>query len=436
MSNYSRGLTILDITDAANPSAVGRLDTYPASDGTIFNGMWGAYPYFWSGNVAMSDIDSGFYMAADQTRNVAEGMLQFAGPSFAATEGGQVQLVVERAGSASGAVSVGYEILHATAGPSDYSSAGGSLNWPDGDNTTRNIVIDVTNDGVGESMERLLVRLVNPTNGATLGNTNTASAFLSDPGAASEVGFMQGSVTVAERGFGMVIAIVQRTGSGTGAASVDYSMTGGTATPGDDFTGTTSGTISWADGDAEPKFLEFELDDDNVAEGSENLTLSLSNAIGATVAGSDQYVVTIQDADGINVAPNAIAGVAQTRVSGSTVTLDGNQSSDADNDILNYQWSQTGGQGVTLVNANSVVATFTAPTVASDVMLQFELTVSDPGGLSDKANTTVTITKPADPPPPPQPPAPRSSGGATGLIGLFLLCLAVARRRFSQMDVV
>ena len=65
MSNYSRGLTILDLTDPANPVATGRLDTYPFSDSANFVGAWGAYPYYPSGVVAVSDINSGLYIVGD-----------------------------------------------------------------------------------------------------------------------------------------------------------------------------------------------------------------------------------------------------------------------------------------------------------------------------------------------------------------------------------
>jgi choice-of-anchor B domain-containing protein len=45
-SNYERGLTILDITDPANPSQVGFFDTFTVSNNASFNGAWGVYPFF------------------------------------------------------------------------------------------------------------------------------------------------------------------------------------------------------------------------------------------------------------------------------------------------------------------------------------------------------------------------------------------------------
>jgi hypothetical protein len=431
MSNYTRGLTVLDITDTAHPVAVGRLDTYPASDGTMFNGAWGAYPFFHSGNVAISDIDSGFYMVADRTRDVPQGKLQFTAASFGGVEGQNAELPVERSGGTTGSVTVDFEVLRATADAADYSVNSGTLSWAAGDATRRSISLGLANDGVSESLERLMVRLVSPTGGATLGDLNTASVYLSDPGSAAATGFLDASVTIAERGFATIVAVVQRTGSAVGPASVDFSMTGGDADPGADFIGNAAGTISWGDGDADPKTIQLTIVDDGVVEGDETLQLSLDNPVGVTINASSQFTATIRDGRGSNVAPNAIAGAGQTRASGARVTLDGSQSNDPDGDVLTYQWTQTGGTTVSLTEADSAVASFTAPTVSSDTLLQFRLTVSDPAGLADSANTTVTVTKPGAGG---NNGSGGSGGGSLGVLTLLALGAAARRRRFTRKD--
>jgi choice-of-anchor B domain-containing protein len=298
MSNYTRGLTILDITDPANPAAIGRLDTYPMSDSTMFNGAWGAYPFFHSGNVAISDIDSGLYMAADMTRSVPQGSLAFAGNSAGATEGQQGQLLVQRTGGASGAVSVTYEIVHATATGNDYVLAGGVLNWANGDAAGKPVNITAQNDGVAEGLERMLVRLINPTGGATLGNQSTAHFFISDPGSASTIVLLESAIETTESGFGTLIGVVQRHGSAAGAVSVNYSMSSGNAVSGTDFEGNTTGTVNWADGDATPKNLEFIVMDDGVTESDEFFNISLENAVGASIIGATVLNATIRDGNG------------------------------------------------------------------------------------------------------------------------------------------
>jgi hypothetical protein len=390
IANYSRGLTVLDISNPAVPVEVGRLDTYP-TDSTNFVGAWGTYPYLHSRIVAINDINSGLYLAADRTLDVPQGSLRFANSSYAAIEGQQAALTVQREGGSTGAVSVDYQVIPATAATDDYVLASGTLSWNAGNIADRTIDVSGVNDGVNEGLERVLVRLVNPSGGATLGDIATASLYIGDPGAAAEIAFAESTLGVAERGFGTAVVVLKRSGSATGAVSVDYSMTGGDAASPADFSGQTSGTVTWASGDADPKWLEFAIVDDGLNELTEYFELSLSNVSGASVAGAATVRINIENGTGVNQAPNAVAGASQSVASGAQVTLNGGASNDPNGDTLTYAWQQTGGPGVTLSNANSDVAQFAAPSVQSDSLLQFRLTVRDPAGASDVANTTITV---------------------------------------------
>lgn len=92
-----------------------------------------------------------------------------------------------------------------------------------------------------------------------------------------------------------------------------------------------------------------------------------------------------------NLAPHANAGADKNAVSASTVSLAGTATDDGT--IASYAWSQTGGTPtVTLTNANTANASFTAPTVTSNTALTFRLTVTDNGGLSATDDIIVTIT--------------------------------------------
>ena len=100
-----------------------------------------------------------------------------------------------------------------------------------------------------------------------------------------------------------------------------------------------------------------------------------------------------------NAAPVANAGVAQNVVAGSTVTLDGSASSDANSDPLTYAWTLTSkpaGSAAALSSSTSVKPTFTADVAGTYVGT---LTVSDVKVNSTAA--TITITAIDDIPPVP-----------------------------------
>jgi hypothetical protein len=100
-----------------------------------------------------------------------------------------------------------------------------------------------------------------------------------------------------------------------------------------------------------------------------------------------------------NSPPLADAGPAQTVNEGVTVTLDGSNSSDPDDGIASYLWTQTGGPPVTLSNTTVVKPTFTSPNVGvGGVALTFTLTVTDGSGVSRTDSCNVNVTRDNLPP--------------------------------------
>lgn len=63
-ANYRAGVRMIDISQIGGKSftEIGFFDTYPANNNTEFNGAWNVYPYFSSGNIIISDIDSGLFI--------------------------------------------------------------------------------------------------------------------------------------------------------------------------------------------------------------------------------------------------------------------------------------------------------------------------------------------------------------------------------------
>jgi hypothetical protein len=95
-----------------------------------------------------------------------------------------------------------------------------------------------------------------------------------------------------------------------------------------------------------------------------------------------------------NQAPRANAGPGRSVVGGTTVQLDGSASRDLEQDVLTYQWQQTGGPAVTLSNATAMQPTFVAP--AGPATLDFTLVVSDGHQNSALVSTTLTVLSAQD----------------------------------------
>jgi len=122
----------------------------------------------------------------------------------------------------------------------------------------------------------------------------------------------------------------------------------------------------------------------------EDLTFQLvvTDDDGAASA-ADSVVITVTAAVGPNDPPTANAGPDQSVDELSVVTLDGTGSTDTDGTIASYAWTQTGGTIVALDLATPSMPTFTAPDVAADQDLTFQLIVTDNGGASSAADTVV-----------------------------------------------
>jgi hypothetical protein len=110
--------------------------------------------------------------------------------------------------------------------------------------------------------------------------------------------------------------------------------------------------------------------------------------------------------------PVAVAGgklPVKEEKEGEVITLDGRGSYDLDDGIYSYAWIQTDGPPVTLQNADTAEAGFTAPQVnASGQDFVFELTVADFSGHVDRESVRISITDDND--------LPKVPGFLTGLL--------------------
>lgn len=94
---------------------------------------------------------------------------------------------------------------------------------------------------------------------------------------------------------GSATLTLTRTGNSTGAISVSYAMTPGTATAPADYT-TSSSSVSWANGDMSNKTITIPIVPDALVEGTQNFTVTLSSPVGGVIIDSPTTTVTIADA--------------------------------------------------------------------------------------------------------------------------------------------
>jgi hypothetical protein len=198
--------------------------------------------------------------------------------------------------SSSTAVTVNYATGGGTAtAGSDYQPASGTLTFPAG-STTQNVPITVLGDTTPESNEIVVVTFSNAV-GATLLTPIGQGRILDDDNPA-QISIDNPSTFEGNSGTTDLTYTVTMSRPSGSAVTIDYQTTGGTATPGTDYTaiaaaqtltipaGSTSGTI------------DVSVNGDTTVEADETVIVTLSNPSPNTAIASGTGVGTIIDDDG------------------------------------------------------------------------------------------------------------------------------------------
>ena len=225
---------------------------------------------------------------------------------------GFITFTVSLSAPATQTVTVTYSTQDGTAvSPADYTSVSGNVLVFNPGETSKPVSISTVGDLAVEPDETFTINLTDATNAFIQDASGTGTILNDDTGeptptptptitptptpGPSTIQFSSTGYSVNE-GVGSAIVTVARTGSGTGAASVNYSTSNGSATAGQDYTAV-SGTLTWAEGDTSAKTFNIPITDDLVIEGSETVNLILSSPSGATIGAPGTSVLTILDND-------------------------------------------------------------------------------------------------------------------------------------------
>ena len=128
------------------------------------------------------------------------------------------------------------------------------------------------------------------------GHSGTVTVEEGSPG---EIQFATDS-SVVDEDEGQASVILRRLQGRTGAVSVSYeSLASGTADEGVDYL-PVSGSVSWEDGDSQPKTFFVPIVDDNETEGAETIPLRIFSPVGAELGEVTETSVTIIDDESTN----------------------------------------------------------------------------------------------------------------------------------------
>ncbi|GGD95122.1 Calx-beta domain-containing protein [Paenibacillus nasutitermitis] len=226
------------------------------------------------------------------------GTISFETPTYLALEeSGPIRMKVIRSNGFEGTPTVHYSLIPVTAVPGeDYIDKSGTLIFNSSQKAFDIVILD---DDVPEGPETFILKLSDPTGGAKLGKyserliTIYDKDNISNPPGSLQVEPIQ-SINETD---GTISLKVSRVNGSSGAVTVDYTTSDGTAAAGEDYT-SVSGTLTFASGEW-TKTITVPILNDNDEEGDEQFTVTLSNPTGGAklTAGASSTVVTIKSND-------------------------------------------------------------------------------------------------------------------------------------------
>ena len=294
------------------------------------------------------------------------------------TDETSVTLVVTLSAASGRSVTVNAAASNGTATQgSDFNAFSSTVTFAAGE-TTKNVVIPLTNDTSDEVDETFTVTLSSPNN-ATISSA-TATATITDDDAPPTISI--GNVTIAENA-GTASVNVTLSAASAKSITVNYASANATATAGSDYTALSSTTLTFAPGDTS-KTVTASITNDTLDEADETFTIALASPTNATIAAATG-TVTITDNDpaptiSINDVSTSNENAASTNL---VATLSAASGKAITVDFATSNGTATAGSDYT---ASSGTLTFAAGTTTKNVPIAV---LAD---AFDEPNETVTVT--------------------------------------------
>ena len=256
---------------------------------TAYELQQGAGSYYEVSGVDLNDLD---YISIGVRRTE----VQFTSTTSNTFEpNGPAQIEVSLSRALASPVIVDYSILSSTAGSgTDFVLVSpGQITIPAG-NTTANISIPLINDTELESDENIILQLTGASNGVVVGTNSQHDFQLSDDDNLRKISFASATASANESDGSATITIIQAIADPSFASTVNYTVTGGSATNGADYI-LANGVATIANNTTSTT-INVTINDDFVAEGDETFIVTLSSPTNANLASSNtELTFTIID---------------------------------------------------------------------------------------------------------------------------------------------
>jgi hypothetical protein len=291
-SPYTYSKTSGTLPPGLTLSSAGLLSGTPTTAG-------GPYTFTVTATDSASHTGSRSYNPTISSSTVCNGVSFTIASNGAVTEGTTSSFTVTKTGSAGGSCAVNYATANGTAAaPGDYTAASGTLSFALQE-AAKTVNVTTIDDAIVESSESFTMALSNPTNGATLGTPNSASATINDNdggggSTCSGVSFSVNDVTVVEGD--PIVFTITKSGTTSSSCSVSYATSDGTATAPTYYTAV-SGILTFGSSQATQTVTV-----NTVNLGRLNITktmyLNLSNATGGGGISDTQGIGSIDPSGG------------------------------------------------------------------------------------------------------------------------------------------